>query len=166
MGSRCQILAYDGKSKCTIWDKDVFSWFGTKLKICYSGLELSSRCPFPAFIRNNSMQGRVGTAWAHFWSSFQGHLALTVNVPPSALHLFLVASCAYNQRGFRFLFRNLFFPFLKLLFLLVMTFCSAENFMKNSAARVLMKNSVLLVFDEIFSRLKKEQSWEVPWREN
>ena len=150
------------------YDDVTLVWYELKMMLHRS--DMSSRCPFPAFIRNNSMQGRVGTAWAHFLSSFQGHLALTVNVPPSALHLYLVAfwntSCAYNQRGFRFLFRNLFFLFLKLLFLLVMTFCSAKNFMKNSAARVLMKNSVLLVFDEIFSRLKKEQSWEVPWREN
>ena len=29
-----------------------------------------------------------------------------------------------------------------------------------------MKNSDLLVFNEIFSRLKKEESWGVPWREN
>ena len=59
---------------------------------------------------------------------------------------------------FSVLIQESLFPFLKLLILLVMTFCSAKNFMKNSAARVLMKNSDLLVFDEIFSRLKKEQS--------
>ena len=64
MSSRCQILAYDGISKCTIWDKDVFSLFATRLRPCYSGLKLSSRCPFPAFICNYPMQGWVGTPCA------------------------------------------------------------------------------------------------------